>query len=178
MRPSIRHATAEDSAFLAKMLGEAMAWRPGSPKPDPALVMASRYVAGWPKPGDGGVVAEDGTLLGAAWYRVLPPEDPGYGFVDERTPEITVGVEAQWRGQGVGRLLLRALCAHAREDGHEALSLSVEADNYALGLYQSVGFEQVKLIGNAWTMVIDLAARIDDLAQRHWGDHDQGHGHR
>jgi ribosomal protein S18 acetylase RimI-like enzyme len=44
----------------------------------------------------------------------------------------------------------------ARADGHGALSLSVKEDNFALGLYEALGFHQVEKIGNAWTMAIDL----------------------
>ena len=119
-----------------------MAWRPGSPKPNPAQVLKSPYIAGWPRPGDGGVVAEMGQPVGAAWFRLLPGESPGYGFIDEQTPEISIGVEARWRGRGIGRLLLTALCDTARAEAFESLCLSVEVDNYALGLYRVSGFPE------------------------------------
>jgi ribosomal protein S18 acetylase RimI-like enzyme len=165
---TLRPAGPDDTAFLADMLSEAMAWRPGSPRPLASTVLASRYVVGWPREGDGGVVAETGgprrgdeagvpaKAVGASWYRLMTAEDPGYGFVDPHTPEITIGVVPSWRGRGVGRRLLTALLAVARADGHVALSLSVEEDNYALGLYESVGFRSVEKIGNAWTMLIPL----------------------
>ena len=172
---TLRPAGPDDGAFLADMLSEAMAWRPGSPRPLASTVLASRYVVGWPREGDGGVVAETagpsgpggeavgagqgvgaGQAVGASWYRLMTAEDPGYGFVDRHTPEITIGVVRSWRGRGVGRRLLTALLDVARADGHVALSLSVEEDNYALGLYESVGFRSVGKIGNAWTMLIPL----------------------
>lgn len=159
MRPTIRRATAHDGAFLAEMLGEAIAWRPGSPKPEPSTFTASHYIAGWPQPGDGGVVAEILEPVGAAWYRMLALDDPGHGFVDERTPEVSVGVRAPWRGKGVGRLLLTALFDVAGDDGYTSLSLSVEEDSFALGLYEAVGFQRVRLVGNAWTMALSLAER-------------------
>jgi ribosomal protein S18 acetylase RimI-like enzyme len=63
--------------------------------------------------------------------------------VDADTPEISVGVAADWRGRGVGRALLDALVATARESGHDALSLSVDRRNAAaLALYRSIGFVQ------------------------------------
>jgi len=138
------------------MLGEAMAWRPESLRPDKSVLTSSRYIAGWPKPGDGGVVVEVGEPVGAAWYRLLSADDHGYGFVDEWTPEVTAGVIAQWRGQGLGRLLLNTLSQAAAAEGYEKLSLSVEEDNYALGLYEAIGFERLRLVGNAWTMVMHL----------------------
>ena len=47
--------------------------------------LASRYVRGWGRPGDTAVIAlEGGFPVGAAWYRLFPASEPGYGFVDER----------------------------------------------------------------------------------------------
>ncbi len=158
----MRRADAGDAAFLVQMLAHAMAWRPGSPAPADAIVRTSRYVVGWPRAGDGGLVAEAGGkgdgdgAVGATWYRVMSPDDPGYGFVDTETPEITIGIVPSWRGRGVGRRLLVALLDVAHADGHEALSLSVEEDNEARRLYESVGFRFLHKVGHAWTMVIDL----------------------
>jgi ribosomal protein S18 acetylase RimI-like enzyme len=100
------------------------------------------YLAGWGRTGDAGVVAEiEGTPVGAAWYRLHEAEHPGYGFVSTDIPEISIGVEAAWRGRGVGRALLEALVDAARAQGHEALSLSVDHRNApALALYRSIGF--------------------------------------
>jgi ribosomal protein S18 acetylase RimI-like enzyme len=151
---AIRRASGSDAAFLAEMLSEAMAWRPGSPKPPHSSLMSSRYIADWPKPGNGGAIAEVGEPMGAAWYRLLLPDDPGYGFVDEKTPEISIGVRAHWRGRGVGRQLLVMLLEMAREDGYLTLSLSVEKDNFAIRLYESLGFTRLKLEGNSWTMIL------------------------
>jgi hypothetical protein len=53
---------------------------------DPEL---ERYVGRFGRPGDRGVVAvERGEDAGAAWYRVFTAEAPGYGYVDERIPEL------------------------------------------------------------------------------------------
>jgi len=89
----------------------------------------AHYVRGWPRVGDLGVVAEDGPPVGAAWLRLLPEHDRGYGFVDAKTPELSIGVVPTHRGRGIGSLLLEALVGSACEQRHEALSLSVEPDN-------------------------------------------------
>jgi ribosomal protein S18 acetylase RimI-like enzyme len=143
------------------MLYEAAYWRPDGPKPprlkalgDPAR---ARYVDGWGRPGDAGIVAlaESGEPVGAAWYRLFPPEDAGFGFVDERTPELSLAVVAEARRRGVGTGLLSALLDRARADDFPALSLSVEPDNPARRLYERHGF--VRLGGeSAWTMRADL----------------------
>jgi GNAT superfamily N-acetyltransferase len=159
MNLTLRHAGPDDVDFLNAMLAEAMVWRPGTPPPPAASVLGSRYVLGWPRVGDGGLIAvEDGSAqpVGATWYRLMSPDEPGYGFVDNQTPEVTIGVVRSRRRMGVGRRLLVALVGLARANGHAALSLSVEEDNFALGLYESVGFERLKMTGNAWTLVFHL----------------------
>ncbi|MDV6286896.1 GNAT family N-acetyltransferase [Rhodococcus jostii] len=116
----------------------------------------AHYVIDWPRAGDLGVIAEDESPVGAAWLRFLPESDPGYGFVDSATPELTIGVLQGWRGQGVGARLLETLIDSAREKQVEAVILSVEPDNYALGLYERFGFEQVGTVGGAITMLLQL----------------------
>ncbi|HTE65154.1 MAG TPA: GNAT family N-acetyltransferase, partial [Candidatus Binatia bacterium] len=98
-----------------------------------------------------------GEPVGAAWHRHFPAAQPGYGFVAERIPEISLGVEAAWRGRGIGRALLTALFDRARSDGIEALSLSVDANNApALALYQSMGFRSAGGTPTNPTMLLRL----------------------
>src|SRR5262249_49302871 len=109
---------------------------------------------------DEGVVAErDSRPVGAAWYRRFSAAAPGYGFLDEATPEISIAVTPDARGRGVGTALLQALCDRARGEGLHALSLSVERDNPAIRLYLRAGFVEVEGTADACTMRIDLAAR-------------------
>ena len=91
-----------------------------------------------------------------AWFRFLPASDPGFGFVDAKTPEVGVGVALSRRGQGIGSWLLSSLVAQARSDGLATLSLSVARDNYALGLYEQVGFRAVGSAGGSLTMLLRL----------------------
>lgn len=159
----IRPASAADSGFLQRMLVVAADWRPDVSRRSVEDVMAdpalAHYVEGWPQPGDLGVVAEDGRgePLGAAWCRSFSADDPGYGFVSSDVPEVSMGVAAEARGQGVGRTLLTELIAEARTRGIARLSLSVELDNYAKRLYSSLGFEVVDEVDGSATMVLELA---------------------
>ena len=113
-----------------------------------------RYISGWGRPGDVGMVAEDGSgqQIGAAWFRLYSPEQSGYGFIDPSTPEVSIAVEQEWRGHGVGTALLNALLQAAAAAGFQALSLSVSPDNPALHLYERLGFVKIKLVGGSWTM--------------------------
>jgi GNAT superfamily N-acetyltransferase len=126
-------------------------------------------VDGWPRAGDLGIVAVDSAAgaavgptsdpglhrapgsghqtsdppAGAAWARLFPPDEPGYGFVAADVPELALAVTPARRGRGVGRTLLRALVAEARDQGHQALSLNVEDGNRARALYDQLGFVPV-----------------------------------
>jgi GNAT superfamily N-acetyltransferase len=163
----LREATADDLPFLATMLGEAAVWRPEKRTPTGEEALADpryeMYLAGWPRPGDLALIAEDagdtvesnagGEPLGAAWYRRYTPESHGYGFVAEDVPEVSIAVVAPRRGQGIGRRLLVGLIDASVAEGHAALSLSVNDENPARRLYESVGFEPVSHHGVSWTMV-------------------------
>jgi ribosomal protein S18 acetylase RimI-like enzyme len=116
----------------------------------------AHYVTGWPQPGDHGVVAEHEKPVGAAWLRLFTASDPGYGFVDAATPEVSMGVVQDWRGRGVGARLLDALVDAAREAGLVTLSLSVESDNYARRLYERAGFQEVGQVSGSLTMLLRL----------------------
>ncbi len=150
----IRRAGPQDTRFLRDMLHHALYWRergPGS--------RTSRYVRGWGRSGDTAVIAlEGGFAVGAAWYRVFDSDEPGYGFVDEQTPELAIAVVPSKRGRGIGEQLIAALIERARESGYDALSLSVEPGNPARKLYERHGFEVVEQGTEAWTMRAPLAS--------------------
>ncbi len=152
-----RVAGAEDFAFLATMLGEAAVWRPEKPTPTGEQVLAdpryAMYLAGWPRPGDHGLIAEDDGRVGAAWFRTYTEASPGYGFVAEDVPEVSIAVVASRRGEGIGRRLLLDLVEAGEALGHPTLSLSVADENPARRLYESTGFVPVGKHGHTWTMV-------------------------
>jgi len=162
---SIQGLTVNDLDFAWSMLYEAAFWRPAQPsRPRPPRDMSRspelrRYLDGWGRPGDAGLVAlAGGTRVGAAWYRLFPSTEHGYGYIDPRTPELTIAVVTTVRGRGVGRALLAALVCQAGLDGHQALSLSVEQDDPAMALYRAAGFEAVGRADHSMTMRLVLAA--------------------
>jgi GNAT superfamily N-acetyltransferase len=156
----LRTARRDDLQLLRALLFEAVFWRPNVLRPplEPALAdpELERYVERFGRPGDFGIVAEEGgEPLGAAWWRYFQAVAPGYGFVDESTPEVSAAVLPAHRGRGIGTALLRALEHEAREQGIKRLSLSVERDNPAAALYERLGFRPLGCEGNALTMVIE-----------------------
>ena len=155
-----RAANPADEPFLRGMLWLAYNWRDQSVASDhwPDPDGPRRYVEGFGRAGDGGVIAEaGGEPAGAAWYRLLPAVDAGYGYVADDVPELTIGVAAAYRGQGVAAELLERLKATAAADGFRALSLSVEPDNHARRIYERAGFEPAGGSGGSVTLMVPLS---------------------
>jgi ribosomal protein S18 acetylase RimI-like enzyme len=137
----IRSVTPDDLPVLWEFLAIA------AYEPDVDAARAVPFVAahleGWQRPVDFGFVAErEDAALGAAWARQFSPyEEPAF-YVDERTPEITIGVKPNLRGQGIGGMLLDALIAEA-DRRNVGLCLNVRHDNPARRLYERIGFRLV-----------------------------------
>ena len=152
----IRRGDANDVSFVRDMLRHAYYWRWGDP--ETADLPLARYWEGWGRRGDRLLIAIEGFQnVGAAWYRLFTAGEPGYGYVDDGTPELTIAVVPSCRGKGYGDQLLTALLDRARADGYGRISLSVEPDNPAVKLYERHGFETVAERGGANVMVADLA---------------------
>jgi [ribosomal protein S18]-alanine N-acetyltransferase len=153
----IRRGGRQDVRFLRDMLHHAYYWRERNPGEGPGPV--ALYVKGWGRPGDTALIAVDeGFPVGAAWYRLFRRDHPGYGFVDEETPELAVAVVPNRRGRGIGDALINALCERARAESYGALSLSVEKGNEPLlAFYERHGFERLHEDGgNGVTMRREL----------------------
>ena len=120
--------------YLALFVPSGQTPLPRSVLNDPAI---ARYVENWGRRrGDSGLIATVAAApVGAAWLRFFTPLDPGYGFVDERTPELSVAVLAAYRNKGIGSLLVGQLL-----QGVESVSLSCDPTNPAWRLYVRLGF--------------------------------------
>jgi len=161
LQPALRQAADADLDILAEMLVEATNWdgtrgtTRASVETDPN---SWRYLEGWKRPSDFGVIAQDGTrTIGAAWARFGTAKDAGYGYVSDDIPEVTIAVTLEARGRGVGRAMLAALMHTAQDLGLPGLSLSVEDGNHAArSLYEKVGYLPVGRNGNADTLVLAL----------------------
>jgi GNAT superfamily N-acetyltransferase len=104
-------------------------------------VPIGRYVDGWGRPGDTALLAiEGGHRVGAGWFRLFRESAPGYGFVDESTPEVTVVVVPSRQGEGIGQLLLAGLVERAQADAYRGLSVSVENKSDEIAAYEAAGF--------------------------------------
>jgi GNAT superfamily N-acetyltransferase len=148
---TIRPLLPNEQHFLREMIYEAM-YIPQNEEYPPREIVDQppirKYIADWGRPGDAAFVADCGDrLIGAVWYRLFPEDDPGYGFINARTPELSIALDSAFRDRGVGTELMKAVLCHAASSGFESLSLSVDTRNPALRLYMRLGFLEIERIG-------------------------------
>jgi ribosomal protein S18 acetylase RimI-like enzyme len=138
-----RRLTPADEPFLWDMLYLAIHVPEGSLLPPRDIVHSpelARYVDGWGRPGDEGFAAVDGGMeIGAVWIRLLKGENRGYGYVNDCTPELSIAIQPEYRGMGIGRELMDHMLGYALPV-YKGVCLSVSRDNPAVRLYESCGF--------------------------------------
>lgn len=161
MEVVLEQLTPADQPLLWVFLYHAIFVPEAENPPEPDVVYRpelSRYAQEWGRPDDTGFVAREITgrkPVGATWLRLWVGEEKGYGYVEDTIPELTLAVLPEYRGQGVGNLLLRRLLEAAAQQ-FPAVSLSVSAENPAIRLYRRFGFVEVRLDGGSWVMRKDL----------------------
>lgn len=89
------------------------------------------------KPDDRCLAAEaDGRIVGAVWTRIMND----YGHVDDETPSFAIALYPEYRGLGIGTELMKQMLKQLRGAGYTKASLSVQKKNYAVRMYQNLGF--------------------------------------
>lgn len=154
----IREIRESELHFLEEMFYQAIFVPTGKEKYPRAIVWLpelQKYFINFGKPHDYCLVAEkEGSLVGAIWIRLLTGEEKGYGFVDDQTPELSMAVDEAHRKQGIGTFLLdRMLADLENRKQYKQVSLSVDLENYAFGLYKRKGFSVTEVIEVSATMV-------------------------
>ncbi len=111
------------------------------------------YIADFGKEDDWCLVAErDGKILGAVWARIMND----YGHIDDETPSIAISLYKEYRHGGIGTALMNAMVQLLKEKGYKQASLSVQKANYAVHLYQNVGFQILEEKEEEYLMVCTL----------------------
>ena len=101
----------------------------------------SRYIKNFGQENDICLVAElENKLIGAIWTRIYSSTERGYGYVDSKTPELSMSVLKEYQRKGAGTRLLKKMIDKFKKYEFEQISLSVDLQNYAFGLYQKFGF--------------------------------------
>lgn len=83
-------------------------------------------------------VAEvEGKIAGTVWVRIMND----YGHIDNSTPSFAISLYKEYRGLGIGTNLMKKMLSELKLCGYEKASLAVQKANYAVRMYQKVGFE-------------------------------------
>ena len=102
---------------------------------------------------DNAIVAEDdGKVVGAVWTRIMND----YGHVDDDTPSFAISLYKEYRGQGTGTELMKEMLELLTTQGYKKASLAVQKANYAVRMYEKVGFEVVDENDEEFIMVCNL----------------------
>lgn len=79
----------------------------------------------------------DNKVVGAVWVRNIN----GYGSIDDVTVEFAISVFDEYQKMGIGTALMNRMLEHLKELNYPKASLAVQKGNYAVRMYQKVGFE-------------------------------------
>ena len=103
--------------------------------------------------GDDCLAAEcEGKVVGAVWVRIMHD----YGHIDDETPSFAISLLPNYRGQGIGTALMRAMLERLAQKGVKQVSLAVQKENYAVSMYRKCGFEVVDENEQEFIMVCRL----------------------
>jgi len=141
---NIREIEKAEIFHLDNFLYDAIFIPEGQKKPDNEIIQIPElfcYIKDFGKDSDLCLVAESqGDLIGAVWIRIYTEFKKGFGYVDSKTPELSMSVVEKYRKQGIGTKLLIKMIERLIQCGYVQVSLSVDLENYALKLYQKFGF--------------------------------------
>ncbi|GLR18384.1 GNAT family N-acetyltransferase [Portibacter lacus] len=117
----------------------------------------ARYYENWDSKKEiGFIVRYEDKDIGAIWCRKLPYYNQGYGYVDDNVPEMGLAVFYEYRGRGLGQLLMDHLFSRLKHNGETAVSLYVHNNNPAKRAYTRNGFLPVRREDNNLIMLKKL----------------------
>lgn len=153
----IRFISEEEVGVLEDFLYEAIYVPEGESAPPRSIINQPElqvYISDFGKEKDDiGMVAEaDGQIIGAVWVRIMND----YGHIDNNTPSFAISVYKDYRGLGTGTDLMKEMLRVLKARGYKRASLSVQKANYAVRMYQKVGFQIVDENEEEYIMLCQL----------------------
>ena len=153
----IRKLRSDETDLLKDFLYEAIFVPEGVTPPDRSIICQpelSLYYNGFGNgSADNCLVAEvDGKVVGAVWTRIMND----YGHVSDDTPSFAISLYKEYRGQGIGTALMHGMLELLKEQGFQKASLAVQKANYAVRMYEAVGFKTIDENEEEYIMVCDL----------------------
>ncbi|WP_321383838.1 N-acetyltransferase [uncultured Enterococcus sp.] len=145
MSYKIRALRSEEIYLLDTFIYEAIFQRPGVEKLPKSIIQQpdiNVYIKDFGKKTDYCLVAEShSNVVGAVWTRILGGSTMGFGHLNNEIPEFALSVLEEFRGQGIGKSLMKHMLVELKRAGYVQASLAVQKDNYAFFLYKGLGFK-------------------------------------
>lgn len=153
----IRKLLEGENELLKDFLYEAIFIPEGVAPPDRSIItrpeLALYYEGFGSGKADNCVVAEDsGTVVGAVWTRIMND----YGHMDNDTSSFAISLYKEYRGHGIGTRLMQEMLDLLKKQGYRKASLAVQKANYAVRMYEKVGFKIVGENDEEYIMVCEL----------------------
>ncbi|KFI59174.1 GNAT family N-acetyltransferase [Bifidobacterium gallicum] len=98
------------------------------------------------------VAEADDRIVGACWVRIMND----YGHINDETPSFAIALYKEYRNQGIGTALMETMLRELRERDYKQVSLSVQKANYAVKMYENVGFQIIDENEEEYIMSCDL----------------------
>ena len=157
----IREIKSDEVSILEDMLYEAI-YQPDETNPISREIIkipkVRVYIDNFAQKKDDYCLVADlnGQIIGAVWVRILADEIKGYGNVDDKTPEFAISLFKEYRKQGIGTMLMKKMISYLVEKDYNQTSLSVQKENYAVRMYQKLGFEIIGENNEDYLMLLKL----------------------
>lgn len=153
----IREILEEEYSLLEIFLYEAIYVPEGMLMPPQTIIRQPElqvYLTDFGKKKDDiGLVAEvDKGVIGAVWVRIMDD----YGHINDMTPSLAISLYKEYRGIGIGTALMKEICDILKQRGYKQTSLAVQKANYAVKMYEKVGFKIVDENEEEYIMVCNL----------------------
>lgn len=141
MNYTIREMKSYEYKVLKDFLYEAIYIPEGVDFPQKTIIEQPElqiYISEFGNKDDNALVAEvDGKIVGAVWTRIMND----YGHIDNDTPSFAISLYKEYRGLGIGTDMMNQMLTLLKNKGYKQASLAVQQANYAVKMYQKVGFE-------------------------------------
>lgn len=99
------------------------------------------------------LVAElNNKIVGIIWTRIMND----YGHVDDKTPSLAMSVDKEYQKRGIGTSLLKNMIEFLKKNNYKKVSLSVQKENYAVRLYEKVGFKVITETDEEYIMILEF----------------------
>ena len=137
----IRTISEGEESLLQDFLYQAVFVPEGVPAPPKSIIQQPElqiYITDFgQRKDDIGLVAEvEKKAVGAVWVRIMND----YGHIDNDTPSFAIALYKDYRGLGIGTALMQEMLRILKDRGYKQASLAVQKANYAVKMYQNVGF--------------------------------------